>query len=65
MEHTSETTFRSGLCVLRPGYGYLVWSRNFLLGVGLTDLGDFGWWYWGQNTKQGSSGCFQRTGSIY
>jgi hypothetical protein len=31
----------------RPG-GYLVWSITFFLGVGLTDLGDFGR-YWGQN----------------
>jgi hypothetical protein len=29
------------LWVLRPS-GYLVWSRTFLLGVGLTDLGNFG-----------------------
>jgi hypothetical protein len=33
--------------VIRPP-GYLVWSRTFLLGVGLTDLGDFGR-YQGQN----------------
>ena len=29
---------------------YLVWSRTFLLGVGLTDLGDFGR-YFGQNKE--------------
>jgi hypothetical protein len=37
----SETTFLSALCVIRSP-SYLVWSRTFLLGVGLTDLGDFG-----------------------
>ena len=29
---------------------YLVWSRTFLLGVGLTDLGHFGR-YFGQNKE--------------
>jgi hypothetical protein len=29
---------------------YFVWSRTFLLGVGLADLGDFGR-YFGQNKK--------------
>jgi hypothetical protein len=43
----SETTFLSALCVIRcPGYFF--WSRTFLLGVGLTDLDDFGR-YFGQN----------------
>jgi hypothetical protein len=37
----SETTFLSALCVIRST-SYLVWSRTFLLGVGLADLGDFG-----------------------
>jgi hypothetical protein len=37
----SGTTFPSALCLICPP-GYLVWSRTFLLGVGLTDLGDFG-----------------------
>jgi hypothetical protein len=37
----SETTFLSALCVIRPS-SYFVWSRTFLLGVGLTDLGHFG-----------------------
>jgi hypothetical protein len=37
----SETTFPSALCVIRSP-GYLIWSRTFLLGVGLTDLGDLG-----------------------
>jgi hypothetical protein len=47
----SETTFPSALCVIsihRPGY--LIWSRTFHLGVGLADLGDFGW-YWGIGVK--------------
>jgi hypothetical protein len=45
----SETTFLSALCVIRSP-SYLVWSRTFLLGVGLTDLGDFGR-YFGQNKE--------------
>ncbi len=45
----SETTFLSALCVIRPT-SYLVWSRTFLLGVGLTDLGPFGR-YFGQNKE--------------
>jgi hypothetical protein len=43
----SETTFLSALCVIRCP-SYLVWSRTFLLGVGLADLVDFGR-YFGQN----------------
>jgi hypothetical protein len=43
----SGTTFSSALCLICPP-GYLVWSRTFLLGVGLTDLGHFGR-YFGQN----------------
>jgi hypothetical protein len=44
-----EITFPSALCLICPP-GYLGWSITFLLGVGLTDLGDFGrYWYWGQN----------------
>ena len=31
-------------------HSYFVWSRTFLLGVGLTDLGDFGR-YFGQNKE--------------
>jgi hypothetical protein len=49
MDHTSGTTFLSALCVIRCP-SYLVWSRTFLLGVGLTDLGDFGR-YFGQNKE--------------
>jgi hypothetical protein len=49
MDHTSETTFLSALCVIRST-SYLVWSRTFLLGVGLTDLGRFGR-YFGQNKE--------------
>ena len=45
----SETTFLSALCVIRSP-SYLVWSRTFLLGVGLTDLGHFGR-YFGQNKE--------------
>jgi hypothetical protein len=45
----SETTFLSALCVIRCP-SYFVWSRTFLLGVGLADLGDFGW-YFGQNKE--------------
>jgi hypothetical protein len=45
----SETTFLSALCVIRSP-SYFVWSRTFLLGVVLTDLGDFGW-YFGQNKE--------------
>jgi hypothetical protein len=45
----SETTFLSALCVIRPP-SYFVWSRTFLLGVGLTDLGHFGR-YFGQNKE--------------
>jgi hypothetical protein len=37
----SETTFPRAFCVIRS-LSYLVWSRTFLLGVGLTDLGDLG-----------------------
>jgi hypothetical protein len=51
VKFTSETgfepTFLSVLCVIRCP-SYLVWSRTFLLGVGLTDLGHFGR-YFGQN----------------
>ena len=45
----SETTFPSALCLICPP-GYLAWSRTFLLGVGLTDLGHFGR-YFGQNKE--------------
>jgi hypothetical protein len=45
----SETTFLSALCVIRCPNN-LVWSRTFLLGVGLTDLGHFGR-YFGQNKE--------------
>jgi hypothetical protein len=45
----SETTFPSALCVIRCP-SYLVWSRTFLFGVGLADLGDFGR-YFGQNKE--------------
>jgi hypothetical protein len=45
----SETTFLSELCVIQSP-SYLVWSRTFLLGVGLTDLGHFGR-YFGQNKE--------------
>jgi hypothetical protein len=38
----------SAICVIYVVRGYLVWSISFLLGVGLTDLGDFGR-YWGQD----------------
>jgi hypothetical protein len=31
-------------------HSYFVWSRTFLLGVGLADLGDFGR-YFGQNKE--------------
>ena len=44
----SETTFLNALCLICPP-GYLVWSKTFLLGVGIMDLGDFGRYYWGQN----------------
>jgi hypothetical protein len=37
----TETTFPSALCVIRS-LSYLDWSKTFLLGVGLTDLGDLG-----------------------
>jgi hypothetical protein len=37
----SETTFLSALCAMRSP-SYFFWSRTFLLGVGLTDLGHFG-----------------------
>jgi hypothetical protein len=37
----SETTFLSARCVIRSP-SYLDWSITFLLGVGLTDLGDLG-----------------------
>jgi hypothetical protein len=47
MDHTSDTTFLSELCVIRSP-SYLLWSRTFLLGVGLTDLSHFGR-YFGQN----------------
>jgi hypothetical protein len=49
MDHTSETTFLSELCVIRSP-SYLVWSRTFLRGVGLTDLSHFGR-YFGQNKE--------------
>jgi hypothetical protein len=39
----------NALCVIRCP-SYLVWSRTFLLGVGLTDLGHFGR-YFGQNKE--------------
>jgi hypothetical protein len=45
----SETTFLSAFCVIRSP-SYLVWSRTFPLGVGLTDLGHFGR-YFGQNKE--------------
>jgi hypothetical protein len=45
----SETTFLSALCVIRSPCCF-VWSRTFLLGVGLTDLGHFGR-YFGQNKE--------------
>jgi hypothetical protein len=35
------TTFLCALCLIFSP-GYLVWSITFLLGVGLTNLGDFG-----------------------
>jgi hypothetical protein len=44
-----EITFLSALCVIRCPT-YFVWSRTFLLGVGLADLGDFGR-YFGQNKE--------------
>jgi hypothetical protein len=48
MDHTSETIFLSALYVIRS-LSYLVWSRTFILGVGLTDLSHFaGISYFGQ-----------------
>jgi hypothetical protein len=44
---TPDLLVVSALCVIRSP-SYLVWSRTFLLGAGLTDLGDFGR-DWGQN----------------
>jgi hypothetical protein len=41
LHYDSETAFSSALCVIRSP-SYLVWSRTFLLGFGLTDLGDLG-----------------------
>jgi hypothetical protein len=49
MDYTPETTFLSALCVIRSP-SYLVWSRTFLLGVGLTDLSHFGR-YVGENKE--------------
>jgi hypothetical protein len=45
----SEATLLSELCVIRCP-SYLVWSKTFLLGVGLTELGHFGR-YFGQNKE--------------
>jgi hypothetical protein len=45
----SAAIFLSALCVIRCP-SYLVWSRTFLLGVGLTDVGHFGR-YFGQNKE--------------
>jgi hypothetical protein len=47
--------------VIRPP-DYLVWSRTFLLGVGLTDPSDF-WPVLG--SKQGNSGCAFNGPAIY
>jgi hypothetical protein len=41
VKFTFETCFRGLLFVIRPP-SYLVWSKTFLLVVGLTDLSEFG-----------------------
>jgi hypothetical protein len=56
-----NTAFISALCVIRPP-SYNLWSRTFLLVVGLEDLGGFGR-YFGQNKEivsvfNGSVVCF-------
>ena len=47
VKFTFETCFRGLLFVIRCP-SYLVWSKTFLLGIGLTDLSEFGR-YLGQN----------------
>jgi hypothetical protein len=58
----SETTFLSALCVIRSPSD-LDWPRTFLIGVELTDLGNFGR-YWGQTkgTRAQGGGRLQENG---